>query len=318
MKRSTKITTIIIIFFLVIAGVIIARTMIGAHFAKKFGKRPPPGIIITKVVEKEFFEKIESFGTAVSKRTESFRIKKDNLKSELNLQEYVKKGDIIVKLKDKNIIAPFDGILGYRGLTEDILGSENSIIITLDDSSIIYSDIKIPETFASVVKKGLTINAKFAGYKNKTYEGTVDAVSSRINAETRSLLTRIKINNNNFELIPGSLLEVVVNFNKRKSLSIPDTSVILEGNKSYVYKVSKENIANKIEIIIGSRNQGNVEVLSGLEIGDTIVAEGLKKVRPRGKIKPIENGTTKSGYSFKKKLNLFDNHVWNLKDKKNT
>ena len=295
MKRSTKITTIIIIFFLVIAGVIIARTMIGAHFAKKFGKRPPPGIIITKVVEKEFFEKIESFGTAVSKRTESFRIKKDNLKSELNLQEYVKKGDIIVKLKDKNIIAPFDGILGYRGLTEDILGSENSIIITLDDSSIIYSDIKIPETFASVVKKGLTINA-----------------------ETRSLLTRIKINNNNFELIPGSLLEVVVNFNKRRSLSIPDTSVILEGNKSYVYKVSKENIANKIEIIIGSRNQGNVEVLSGLEIGDTIVAEGLKKVRPRGKIKPIENGTTKSGYSFKKKLNLFDNHVWNLKDKKNT
>ena len=318
MKRSTKITTIIIIFFLIIAGVIIARTMIGAHFAKKFGKRSPPGIIITKVVEKEFFEKIESFGTAVSKRTESFRIKKDNLKSELNLQEYVKKGDIIVKLKDKNIIAPFDGILGYRGLTEDILGSENSIIITLDDSSVIYSDIKIPETFASVVKKGLTIKAKFAGYKNKSYEGTVDAVSSRINAETRSLLTRIKISNNNFELIPGSLLEVVVNFNKRKSLSIPDTSVILEGNKSYVYKVSKENIANKIEIIIGSRNQGNVEVLSGLEIGDTIVAEGLKKVRPRGKIKPIENGTTKSGYSFKKKLNLFDNHVWNLKDKKNT
>ena len=318
MKRSTKITTIIIIFFLIIAGVIIARTMIGAHFAKKFGKRSPPGIIITKVVEKEFFEKIESFGTAVSKRTESFRIKKDNLKSELNLQEYVKKGDIIVKLKDKNIIAPFDGILGYRGLTEDILGSENSIIITLDDSSVIYSDIKIPETFASVVKKGLTIKAKFAGYKNKSYEGTVDAVSSRINAETRSLLTRIKINNNNFELIPGSLLEVVVNFNKRKSLSIPDTSVILEGNKSYVYKVSEENIANKIEIIIGSRNQGNVEVLSGLEIGDTIVAEGLKKVRPRGKIKPIENGTTKSGYSFKKKLNLFDNHVWNLKDKKNT
>ena len=69
MKRSTKITTIIIIFFLIIAGVIIARTMIGAHFAKKFGKRSPPGIIITKVVEKEFFEKIESFGTAVSKRT---------------------------------------------------------------------------------------------------------------------------------------------------------------------------------------------------------------------------------------------------------
>ena len=287
MKRSTKITIIIIIFFLIIAAVIIGRTMIGAHFAKKFGKRPPPGIIVTKVAEKEFYEKIESFGTAISKKTESFRIKKDNLISDLNLSEYVKKGELIVTLKDKNIIAPFNGVLGYRGLTEDILGSENSIIITLDDSSVIYSDIKIPETFASIMKKGLPISAKFAGYKNKSYGGTVDAVSSRINAETRSLLTRIKINNENFELIPGSLLEVVVNFNKRKSLSIPDTSVMLEGNKSYVYKVSNENIANKIEIVIGLRSQGNVEVLSGLEIGDNIVAEGLKKVRPRGKIKPI-------------------------------
>ena len=301
MKRSTKITTIIIVFFLIIAGVIIARTMIGAHFAKKYGKRPPPGIIVTKVAEKEFFEKIESFGTAVSKKTESFRIKKNNLVSDLNLKEYVKKGDVIVKLKDKNIIAPFNGILGYRGLTEDILGSENSIIITLDDSSIIYSDIKIPETFASVIKKGLSINAKFAGYKDRSYQGTVYAVSSRINADTRSLLTRIKINNENFELIPGSLLEVIVNFDKRKSLSIPDTSIMLEGNKSYVYKVTKENIANKLEITIGSRNEGYVEVLSGLKIGDTIVAEGLKKVRPRGKIKPIEKGSQNNGSGWKKK-----------------
>ena len=301
MKRSTKITTIIIVFFLIIAGVIIARTMIGAHFAKKYGKRPPPGIIVTKVAEKEFFEKIESFGTAVSKKTESFRIKKNNLVSDLNLKEYVKKGDVIVKLKDKNIIAPFSGILGYRGLTEDILGSENSIIITLDDSSIIYSDIKIPETFASVIKKGLSINAKFAGYKDRSYQGTVDAVSSRINADTRSLLTRIKINNENFELIPGSLLEVIVNFDKRKSLSIPDTSIMLEGNKSYVYKVTKENIANKLEITIGSRNEGYVEVLSGLKIGDTIVAEGLKKVRPRGKIKPIEKGSQNNESEWKKK-----------------
>ena len=54
-----------------------------------------------------------------------------------------------------------------RGLTENILDSENSMIITLDDSSIIFSDIKIPEAFAPVLKKGLPINVKFSGYKNK-------------------------------------------------------------------------------------------------------------------------------------------------------
>ena len=288
MKRSTKITTIIIIFFFVIAAVIVARPMVGNHFKKKFSKRQPPGIIVTEVVEKKFSETIESFGTAISKKTETFRIKKNNLTSDLNLKKYVEKGEIIVKLKDKDILAPFSGILGYRGLTEDTLGSENSVIITLDDSSIIYSDLKIPETFAAVIKKGLPINAKFAGYKNKIYKGEVDGVSSRINAETRSLLTRVKINNENYELIPGSLLEVNLNYNERSSLSIPDTSIMLEGNKSYVYKVKEDSTANKTEIKIGLRNKGNVEVISGLVSGDIIVAEGLKKVRPRGKIKPIK------------------------------
>ena len=288
MKRSTKITTTIITFFLIITIVIIGRTMIGNHFKKKFSKRPPPGIIVKEVVYKSFSENIESFGTAVSRKTESFRIKRDNLTSELILKEYVKKGDLIVELKDRNIVAPFSGVLGYRGITGDILGSDNSIIITLDDNSIIYSDLKIPETFASFIKKGLHIKVKFSGNKNKTYSGKVYAVSSRINAETRSLLTRVIIENENSELIPGSLLEVIINYNERNSLAIPDTSMMIEESKTYVYKVSKDNITNKTEIEIGIRSGGFIEIISGLNEGETIVAEGLKKVRPRGKIKPIK------------------------------
>ena len=288
MKRSTKITSIIIIFFLIITIVVVGRIMIGNHFAKKFGKRPPPGIIVTEVINTNFTEKIESFGTAVSKKNESFRVKRSDLLDALDLKDYVKKGDLIVKLKEKNIIAPFDGILEYRGITGDILDSNNSIIITLDDNSIIYSDLKIPEIFAPIIKKGLPIKAKFSGNKNKIYNGTVYAVSSRINPETRSLLIRVKIINQNSELIPGSLLEITVNYNSRDSLGIPDTSIILEGDKTYVYKVSEKNIVNKTEIKIGIRNNGYVEVLSGLNDGEIIVAEGLKKVRPRGKIKPIK------------------------------
>ena len=288
MKRSTKITSIIITFFLIIAIVVIGRIMIGNHFAKKFSKRPPPGIIVTEVVKTVFSEKIESFGTAVSKKNESFRVKRSELITELNLKEYVKKGDLIVKLKDKNIVAPFDGILGYRGITGDILDSNNSIIITLDDNSVIYSDLKIPEIFAPVIKKGLPITAKFSGNKNRVYDGIVYAVSSRINAETRSLLIRVKIDNEDSELIPGSLLEVTVNYNERNSLGIPDTSIMLEGDKTYVYKVSEKNVTNKVEIKIGIRDDGYVEVLSGLIEGENIVAEGLKKVRPKGKIKPIK------------------------------
>ena len=217
----------------------------------------------------------------------SYRIKKNELISELELKEYVKKGQTIVKLKERVITAPFSGILGYRGLTEDTLDSENSIIITLDDNSIIYSDLKIPEIFANNLKKNLPIEAKFSGNKEKIYLGKVDGVSSRINAETRSLLIRIKIDNEKFELIPGSLLEVTIKFNQRDSLSVPDTSIMLEGNKVYVYKVIENNNIEKKEVRIGVRNEGLVEILSGLDEGDTIVAAGLKKVNPKGKIKPI-------------------------------
>ena len=287
MKRSTKITTIIIIFFLIIASVIIGRTMIGNHFKKKFSKRPPPSIIVSEVIKNEFSDNIESFGTAISKKNKTFRIEKSNLISDLNLKEFVKKGEVIVKLKSENIIAPFSGVLGVRGITEDVLGSENSIIVTLDDSSEIYVDLKVPENFATVIKKDLSVIAKFSGIKDKVYKGKIDGVASRINAETRSILTRVKIDNPDYELIPGSLLEITLSTNKRDSLSIPDTSIILEGNKAYVYKVSKDNIANRSEIQIGLRNDGKVEVTSGLNEGDIIVAEGLKKVRPNGKIKPL-------------------------------
>ena len=289
MKRSTKITSIIIIFFFIIAAVIIGRTMIGNHFQKKFSKRQPPGLFVTTVKNYNFTQKLESFGTALPNKTKSFRLKKSEILSPIEFNKEVKKGDIIAKLKSGNIIAPFNGILGKRGLSDDVLVSESSIILTLDDSSIIFSDLKIPETYAAVMKKGLQIEATFSGQKNKIYLGEVDSVASRINAETRSLLVRIKIVNDNFELIPGALLEVSIKYNERNSLGVPDTGVIFEGNKIYVYKVIENDIVKKTEIETGIRSKGNLEIVSGLQSGDKIVAEGLGKTRPGGKIKPIIN-----------------------------
>ena len=288
MKRSTKVTSIIIIFFLIIAIVIIGRTMIGNHFKKKFSKRPPPGIIVTEVIEKEFSDKIDTFGTAISKKSETFKIRKEDLFEELKLKNFVKKGEILIKLKSGNIIAPFSGVLGYTGLTEDILISNNIFIITLDDNSTIFSDIKIPENYSASIKKGLPVEVKLSSLKDKIFLGEVDFVSSRINADTRSLLSRIKVDNTDLELISGSLLEVSVKFNLRNSLSVPDTSVMVEGDKSFVYKINEENIANKTEVETGLRTNKNIEIITGLNEGDIIVAEGLKKVRPRGKIKPIK------------------------------
>ena len=289
MKRSTKITTIIIIFFLIIAAVITAHTMIGNHFKKKFSKRATPGLFVTTVKDYSFSQKLETFGTALPNKTKSFRLKKSDLLAPIDFNQHVKKGDLIAKLKSENIIAPFDGILGKRGLSDDVLVSESSIILTLDDSSIILSDLKVPETYAPLMKKGLPVEATFSGQDNKVYLGEIDSVASRINADTRSLLVRIKVINNNFELIPGGLLEVSIKYEERNSLGVPDTGVIFEGNKVYVYKLIENDIVKKTEIETGIRSKGNLEVVSGLQSGDKIVAEGLGKARPGVKIKPIIN-----------------------------
>ena len=288
MKRSTKIISFITIFFLIIILVIVARTMIGNHFKKKFSKIPPPGINVINIKNEEFSERLETFGTAISNKSKTFKIRKDDVVGELELKDKVQKGDLILSLKSGNVNAPFSGVVGYTGLTEDIFISDNIFIITLDDNSIIFSDVKIPESYAPFIKKGLPVEAKVSSYGNKIFKGKVDFISSRINADTRSLLSRIRINNKDQELLSGSLLEMTVKFNLRKSLSAPDTSIMMEGEKSYVYKVSNENIANKTEVKIGLRSNGKVEILSGLIEGDLIVAEGLKKVSPQSKIKPIK------------------------------
>ena len=288
MKRSTKITSIIIIFFLIITGVVVARTMIGNHFKKKFSKRPLPGIIVKTVEQRNFQNKIETFGTAIPIKIQSYNVEKYEILEPIKFNQKIKAGEVIVKLKNRNIVAPFDGVIGKRNFSDDIKVSESSLIIDLEDATKLFVDVDIPEVFAPYINKGLNVDIKFSGNKEKNYEGIVDSLASRININKRSLAVRIKLNNPNLEILPGALLEVTIKYNERNSLGIPDTSVILEGNKVYIYKVDEKNITKRTEIKIGNRIKGYLEVKSGLNEGDTIVAEGLKKVRPNGKIKPIK------------------------------
>ena len=287
MKRSKKITIGIIIFFLVIAIIIIGRYGVGLYFKKKFSKRPPPGVIVEVVSNKNFSQSLESYCTSLSSKTKSFKIKKNELLEPINYNIKVNKGDTIAKLSTKTITAPFSGIIGKRGISGSSLGSENTIILTLDDSQKVLCDLKIPEVYAAILKKDLKLNAKFSAYKNKIYEGKIESVASRVDAQTRSILARAKIRNDASEIIPGSLLEIEIFYNEKQSLGIPDTSIMYEGGKKFIYKIIENNMIKKTEIETGIRNMGNIEVLKGLNEGDKVIAEGLTKVRPGMKVKPI-------------------------------
>ena len=286
MKRSKKVTIGIIIFFVIIATVIGGRTAMGIYFKNKFGKRPPPGVMVQIVSEKKFSQTIESYCTALSSKTTSFKIKKSELVEPIDFETKVKKGDIIARLSSKTILSPFEGRIGTRGISSSILGTD-SIILTLDDSEKIFCDLQIPEVFAAVLKKDLKVNAKFLAYKDKLYEGIIVSKASRVDAQTRSILARAQINNEDLEILPGSLLDIELFYNEKESLSVADTAIIFEDEKKFVYKVLDSNRIKKTEVVTGIRREGNLEILEGLSANDKVVREGLTRLADGMVVKPI-------------------------------
>jgi len=285
MKRSKKVTLVIIIFFIIIASVIGARTAMGVYFKKKFGKRPPPGVIVEVVSEKKFSQTIESYCTALSSKTTSYKIKKTELLEPIKFKA-IKKGDVIAKLQTKTITAPFSGLIGSRGISSTILGTD-SMIVTLDDSKKILCDLQIPEVYAAILKRGLRIEAKFLAYKNKSYKGSIISHASRVDAQTRSILARAQIKNENLEILPGSLLDIELLYNEKEALSVADTSIIFEDEKKFVYKILDNNKIQKTEVITGIRKEGNLEILDGLILSDKIVKEGLTRLADGMIVKPL-------------------------------
>ena len=287
MKTKNKIIVFLSIFFLIIASIIIGRAFINSKIddAIKKARNRPIEVVSYTVKESDFYQSIETFGTAIANKSFSIRIKKENIiKSiDFNKQQIIKKGTIIASLRDRNIIAPFEGRLGKREITPGILGNNNSIIATLDDSTKLKVDIKLPENYVGILKNGLKVQATSDAF-NKIFTGEIKTVSSRVDPTSRSILAQIEILNPNLELIPGILLNIKVIYDERDSMSIPEESLIIQGDNKFVYLIDN-NVLKRKNVKIGLRNFGKVEILSGLEIGDNIVAEGTNKVRNKAKVK---------------------------------
>ena len=286
MKTSTKFKTFLIVFFIAIFAIIAARHFIGLHFQKKFSIRPAPGVIVTKVEKSIFYNSIETFGTAIAQNSKSYRIKKSDILGKLNIDNrFVKEGEIILNLRDgSNILADFEGKLGKREIAQGVLGTE-SLIITLDDLKRVVIDIKIPENYVGVLKPGLKAEITSSAF-NKVFNGKVETISSRIDPSTRSILSRVLVDNSKFEIIPGQLMTIKIIYDETEEIGVPESAVTIQGNTAFVYIVEDE-IAEKKNIQIGKRNFGRVSVLAGINEGDVVVSEGVSKVRNKAKVKII-------------------------------
>ena len=286
MKTSKKITIFLIILAIVISSVIVARHFVGKHFQKKFSKYPPPGVIVEVVQSSNFFDSIETFGTALSKKNKNFRVKKSEILDEkILIGKVFNEGEVLLRTKNEVIIAPFKGVLGKREIAQGVLGTE-SFILTLDDTSSIILNIKVPEIYLKILKPGLVAEVRSDAF-DKIFYGKIDSVSSRVDPSTRSVLASITVDNKNLELVPGMLLDIQIIYNETQEIGVPENSLLIQGDTAFAYKVLEDNTIEKIEVKIGKRNYGKVSILDGLSVGDKIVKEGISKVRDKIKIKII-------------------------------
>ena len=286
MKTSTKLKTFLIIFFIGVFAVIAARHFIGLHFKKKFSVRPAPGVIVSKVEKSLFYKSIETFGTAIAQNSKTYRVRASEIAGKLNIENrFVKKDEIILTLKDgEELKADFAGKVGKREIAQGVLGSE-SLIITLDDLKKIVIDIKVPENYVSILKPGLKAEVSSSAFKNN-FSGKVETISSRIDPSTRSILSRVIVDNSNFKIIPGQLMTVKIIYDEINQIGVPESAVTVQGNTAFVYIVNDETVEKK-DIKIGKRNFGKVSILSGIKEGDIVITEGVSKVRNKAKVKII-------------------------------
>jgi len=183
------------------------------------------------------------------------------------------------RLDDFTITAPFSGRLGTRRVSIGALVSPGTEITTLDDLTTVKLDFSIPETFLSTLREGQEIEAVSAAYPDDLFRGGVTAIDSRVDPTTRSVEIRAKIANSDGRLRPGMLMIVDLIKDSRDSLVVPEEALVALNNQQFVFVVDNNNRSSRIQVTIGRRLPGFVEVLEGLTIGDIVITEGQTNLR---------------------------------------
>lgn len=189
-------------------------------------------------------------------------------------------------LNDLTIRAPFGGRVGLRNISVGSFVSPGTVITTLDDTRIIKLDFSVPEIFLPVVKEGQQIDARSAAYPDQTFKGIVASIDSRVDAASRSIIVRARIDNADRRLKPGMFMTVRLMRTEPPALVVPEEALVPQGERQFVFVV-REGKAERIEVEIGRRRPGEVEILKGLTPGEHVVTEGTQKMRDGAPVKIV-------------------------------
>ncbi|WP_448586163.1 efflux RND transporter periplasmic adaptor subunit [Thermaurantiacus sp.] len=194
------------------------------------------------------------------------------------------------QIGDRVIRAPFAGWLSLRRISPGTVVSAGTPIATIVDYSRIKLDFPVPETYLSAIREGAPITARAAAFPGETFEGRVATIDPIIDPVTRAATVRAILPNRDLRLRPGMLMTVEVESRPRTAVVVPELAVVGLGEQHYVFTLDAQNRARRRDVTTGRRQDGLVEIVSGLGAGERLVVEGTVKVRDGLVVAPVPRG----------------------------
>ena len=189
-----------------------------------------------------------------------------------------------------NIVAPFTGVVGLKNISEGSFVSSTTPIASLVQVKPLYVEFSVPEKYSALFAKG--IDVKFSNdnqVKDKLQDATIYAIEPMVDENTKTIRARAMYKGEK-SFYPGSFVKVYAELGQTKNaLMIPTQCVIptLKGQKVYVIK---NGVAAEAQVTIGVRTDTKIQIIDGLQSGDTIITTGLLSVKKDAKLKLLKSG----------------------------
>lgn len=190
---------------------------------------------------------------------------------------------IQTQIEKTNVRAPFSGKLGFRLVSAGAYVSPATAITTISQTSQLKIDFTVPEKYISQVRQGQFVNFKVEG-SNRNYSARVSATEPQVAANTRTLQVRATVVGDQAGLTPGNFARVTFNFAPDPdAIMVPSQAIIPQARGKKVFRY-EDGIAKSVDVETGLRDSSQVQILSGINAGDTILITGLLSIKPDAKV----------------------------------
>lgn len=299
LEKLKRIKPFQIIGILIILGLVYGSVSFyyKIQFFKSFANKTRVTSVITEEAKVSSIRKIYP-ATSVIESNKSYDViaKVDGILNEIffNESSFVKKGDKLFSILSTSSIgeiiisAPFDG---YVGITDYKVGDKlknGDLLLTLDDMITMKAYVYLPEKILPIIQGPIKYSAYSKLFPNREYLGMINNLDQRVDKGTRTIKSYALIDNKDGYLRPGLLLNIDIILEEiNDAILVPEQAILTAKDYSYVFVVD-EDTAKLQKITMGVNNDGNTQILTGINSGDMVVTLGHEKLKDGSKIQIIQ------------------------------